>query len=42
MSFAADGTDGALLALQFYLDIGGQLVNESGQSTLELDPLVGL
>lgn len=39
--FAADGTDGALLALQFYLDIGGQLLDETGQSTLELDPLVG-
>jgi ABC-type glycerol-3-phosphate transport system substrate-binding protein len=39
--FAADGTDGALLALQFYLDVGGNLVDETGQSTLELDPLVG-
>ncbi|MFN2117596.1 MAG: extracellular solute-binding protein [Candidatus Promineifilaceae bacterium] len=39
--FAADGTDGALLALQFYLEIGGNLVDETGQSTLELDPLIG-
>jgi ABC-type glycerol-3-phosphate transport system substrate-binding protein len=39
--FAADGMDGALLALQFYLDVGGNLVDETGQSTLELDPLVG-
>ena len=38
--FAADGTDGALLALQFYLDAGGQLTDESGQPVLELDPLV--
>lgn len=39
--FAADGMDGALLALQFYLDIGGKLVDDTGQSTLELDPLIG-
>ncbi|MFN2180037.1 MAG: extracellular solute-binding protein [Candidatus Promineifilaceae bacterium] len=37
--FAADGTDGALLALQFYLDAGGKLADESGQPILELDPL---
>lgn len=38
--FAADGTDGALLALQFYLDAGGQLVDDDGQPTLQLDPLI--
>ena len=38
--FAADGTDGALLALQFYLDAGGELVDETGQTILALDPLV--
>ncbi len=38
--FAADGSDGALLALQFYLDAGGRLADESGQPILELDPLI--
>ncbi len=38
--FAADGADGALLALQFYLDAQGNLLSESGQPTLELEPLV--
>ncbi len=37
--FAADGLDGSLLALQFYLEAGGQLVTEDGQPVLELEPL---
>lgn len=39
-AFAADGLDGSLLALQFYLEAGGQMFDESGQTTLQLDPLV--
>jgi len=39
MVFAADGTDGALLALQFYLDAGGTTVNELGQPTLQEEQL---
>jgi ABC-type glycerol-3-phosphate transport system substrate-binding protein len=39
MVFAADGTDGALLALQFYLDAGGTVENELGQPTLQVEPL---
>lgn len=39
MVFAADGTDGALLALQFYLDAGGTLTNDLGQAALDLEPL---
>jgi ABC-type glycerol-3-phosphate transport system substrate-binding protein len=37
--FAADGLDGAMLALQFYLDGGGQLSDEAGQPGLEMEPL---
>ncbi|MFN2138368.1 MAG: extracellular solute-binding protein, partial [Candidatus Promineifilaceae bacterium] len=36
---AADGSDGALLALQFYLEAGGPIVDESGQPALFMDPL---
>ena len=39
MVFAADGTDGALLALQFYLDAGGTVVNDLGQPVLQVEPL---
>ncbi len=39
MAFAADGTDGALLALQFYLDAGGTVENELGQPVLLVEPL---
>lgn len=39
MAFAADGTDGALLALQFYLDAGGTVENDLGQPTLQVEPL---
>ena len=41
MVFAADGTDGALLALQFYLDAGGTVVNDLGQPALQVEPLTG-
>lgn len=37
---AADGSDGALLALQFYLDAGGAVANDLGQPILEMDPLI--
>ncbi len=40
MVFAADGTDGALLALQFYLDAGGSVENDMGQPALQVEPLV--
>ena len=40
MVFAADGTDGATLALQFYLDAGGNLFNADGLPILELEPLI--
>ena len=40
MVFAADGPDGAVLALQFYLDAGGVITVVNGQPSLELDPLV--
>jgi ABC-type glycerol-3-phosphate transport system substrate-binding protein len=40
MVFAADGPDGAVLALQFYLDAGGQITAVNGQPSLELEPLV--
>ena len=36
---AAGGNDGALLALQFYLDAGGKVENELGQPVLEIDAL---
>ena len=39
MVFAADGTDGALLALQFYLDAGGTFENDLGQPALQAEPL---
>lgn len=38
--FPAAGKAGATLALQFYLAAGGSLVNQAGQATLEVDPLV--
>jgi ABC-type glycerol-3-phosphate transport system substrate-binding protein len=38
--FAADGNEGAILALQFYLDAGGNLVDGDGQQILQLDPLI--
>lgn len=37
--FPADGPDGALLALQFYLAAGGSLTNDAGQPILEQGPL---
>lgn len=39
MVFAADGNDGALLALQFYMDAGGNLFDADGLPILELEPL---
>jgi ABC-type glycerol-3-phosphate transport system substrate-binding protein len=39
MVLAAGGPDGALLALQFYLDAGGTVVNELGQPALQSEPL---
>ena len=36
---AADGLDGALLALEFYIEAGGQLETEAGQPALQLEPL---
>jgi ABC-type glycerol-3-phosphate transport system substrate-binding protein len=43
MVMAAGGTDGALLALQFYLDAGGTVVDELGQPALQAEPLqIGL
>ncbi len=39
MAFAADGIDGALLALQFYLDAGGTVENDLGQPALQVEPL---
>jgi ABC-type glycerol-3-phosphate transport system substrate-binding protein len=39
MAVAAGGPDGALLALQFYLDAGGTVVNELGQPALQVEPL---
>ncbi len=39
MVFAADGSDGAALALQFYLDADGNLFDADGLPILELDPL---
>jgi ABC-type glycerol-3-phosphate transport system substrate-binding protein len=37
--FAADGFDGSLLALEFYLEAGGQLATEAGQPLLQVEPL---
>lgn len=37
--FPADGTAGATLLLQMYLDNGGQLLNEAGQVELQVEPL---
>ena len=39
MVLPAAGTDGARLALQFYLAAGGRLTNEAGQPALEVEPL---
>ncbi len=39
MVFAAGGSEGAILALQFYLDAGGTVQNESGQPALQVEPL---
>ncbi|MDX1413537.1 MAG: extracellular solute-binding protein [Candidatus Promineifilaceae bacterium] len=39
MVMPAGGSDSALLALQFYLDAGGQVENDLGQPIMELDPL---
>lgn len=39
MVFAADGRDGAVLALQFYLDAGGQLTDDTGKTILDVEPL---
>lgn len=33
------GRSGAIFALQLYLDAGGQLVNEAGQPSLQVEPL---
>lgn len=40
MVIAAGGTEGAILALQFYLDAGGTTQNEQGQPELQVEPLV--
>ena len=39
MVIAAGGEDGAMLALQFYLDAGGTVQNEQGQPELQVEPL---
>ncbi len=39
MVLPATGSNGAKLALQFYLQAGGSLVNEAGQPMLEPEPL---
>lgn len=39
MVFPADSREGAVLGLQFYLAEGGALVDDSGQSVLEVEPL---
>lgn len=39
MVMASGGPDGALLALQFYLDAGGTVVNELGEPALQMEPL---
>lgn len=40
LAFPANGTFGATLLLQMYLDNGGQLTNEAGQVELQIEPLV--
>ncbi|MBK8901669.1 MAG: extracellular solute-binding protein [Anaerolineaceae bacterium] len=37
--FPANGTPGGLLCLEFYLDAGGSLTNEAGQTALQVEPL---
>ncbi len=37
--FPAASREGAILALQFYLDLGGTLTNEAGQPSLQLEVL---
>lgn len=37
--YPGSGTDGVMLWLQLYLAHGGQLVNENGQPTLQVEPL---
>lgn len=37
--FPANGTPGGLLCLEFYLDAGGTLTNEAGQTALQVEPL---
>lgn len=39
MVFPADSRDGAVLGLQLYLAEGGEVVDESGRSALEIEPL---
>lgn len=39
MVFPADSREGAMIGLQFYLAEGGTLVNQSGQTALEAEPL---
>jgi ABC-type glycerol-3-phosphate transport system substrate-binding protein len=39
MVFPADSREGAVLGLQFYLAEGGEVVDESGRSMLEIEPL---
>jgi ABC-type glycerol-3-phosphate transport system substrate-binding protein len=38
--FPGAGDEGAVLALQFYLALGGTLTNEAGQPSLQVGPLV--
>lgn len=40
MVFAADGRDGGILALQFYLDAGGELTDADGKTILQPEPLI--
>lgn len=39
MVFPANGIPGGLLCLEFYLDAGGSLTNEAGQTALQVEPL---
>jgi ABC-type glycerol-3-phosphate transport system substrate-binding protein len=39
MILPANGTPGGLLCLEFYLDAGGRLTNEAGQTALQVEPL---
>jgi hypothetical protein len=39
MVLPANGTPGGLLCLEFYLDAGGTLTNEAGQTALQVEPL---